>query len=120
VRSHERERRGRLQEIVRNETDVAFVYTGLDGTEPSPIAIDFSELRFKIITANVYPASLRGLIDHRQEPRWVFARSPSTTPKHWPKPCRSRHQVRQATEVTRFAIFRYSIAVVGKVLLRTI
>jgi hypothetical protein len=25
-------------------------------------------------TAGVYPASLRGLIDHRREPRWVFAR----------------------------------------------
>ena len=33
VRSHKRERRGRLQEIVSSETDVAFVYTGLDGTE---------------------------------------------------------------------------------------
>ena len=33
VRSHKRERRGHLQEIVSSETDVAFVYTGLDGTE---------------------------------------------------------------------------------------
>ena len=33
VRSHERERRGRLQEIISSETDVAFVYMGLDGTE---------------------------------------------------------------------------------------
>ena len=41
---------------------------------PRPIAIDFSELRFKVTTADVYPASLRGLIDHRREPRWIFAR----------------------------------------------
>jgi glycogen debranching enzyme len=33
LRSHKRERRGHLQEIVSSETDVAFVYTGLDGTE---------------------------------------------------------------------------------------
>ena len=33
VRSHKRERRGYLQEIVRSETDAAFVYMGLDGTE---------------------------------------------------------------------------------------
>jgi hypothetical protein len=36
--------------------------------------VDFSELRFKVTTADVYPASLRGLIDHRREPRWIFAR----------------------------------------------
>ena len=31
VRSHKRERRGHLQETVSSETDVALVYTGLDG-----------------------------------------------------------------------------------------
>jgi hypothetical protein len=46
----------------------------LDVYGPRPIAIDFSELRFKVTTADVYPASLRGLIDHRREPRWIFAR----------------------------------------------
>ena len=46
--------------------------------------------------------------------------STSTTPRHWPKPCRSRHQVREATEVTRFAIFRHSIAIVGEALSRRI
>jgi hypothetical protein len=40
------------------------------------IGFDFSELRFKVTTADVYPASLRGLIDHRREPRWIFARFP--------------------------------------------
>ena len=48
--------------------------TCLDVYGPRPIAIDFSELRFKVTTADVYPASLRGLIDHRREPRWIFAR----------------------------------------------
>ena len=33
MRCHKRERRGRLQEIVSSETEVAFVYTGLDGTD---------------------------------------------------------------------------------------
>src|SRR6516225_10097261 len=41
--------------------------------------------------------------------------STSTAPGHWPKPCRSRYQVREATEVTRFAIFRHSIAIVDEV-----
>jgi hypothetical protein len=27
-----------------------------------------------VTTADVYPASLCGLIDHRREPRWIFAR----------------------------------------------
>ena len=49
-------------------------YTCLDVYGPRPIAIDFGELRFKVTTADVYPASLRGLIDHRREPRWIFAR----------------------------------------------
>jgi hypothetical protein len=46
----------------------------LDVYGPRPIAIDFSGLRFKITTADVYPASLRGLIDHRRDPGWIFAR----------------------------------------------
>ena len=46
----------------------------LDVYGPRPIAIDFSELRFRVTTADVYPASLRGLNDHRREPRWIFAR----------------------------------------------
>ncbi len=33
VRGETRERRGHLQEVVRSEGDVAFAYTGLDGTE---------------------------------------------------------------------------------------
>ena len=34
----------------------------------------FWQALFKVTTADVYPASLRGLIDHRREPRWIFAR----------------------------------------------
>jgi hypothetical protein len=36
--------------------------------------------------------------------------STSTAPRHWPKPCRSRHQVRERRS-DRFAIFRQSIAI---------
>jgi hypothetical protein len=50
--------------------------TCLKAYEPRPIAIDFSELRFKVVTANVYPASSRGLINHCREPQWIFARLP--------------------------------------------
>ena len=46
--------------------------------------------------------------------------STSTAPRHWPKPSRSRHQVREATDVTRFAIVRHSIAIVGEALSRRI
>src|SRR5215471_13183399 len=46
----------------------------LDVYGPRPNAIDFWELWFKVTTADVYPASLRGLIDRRREPRWIFAR----------------------------------------------
>jgi hypothetical protein len=42
-----------------------------------PIVIDFSELRFKVTTADLYPASLRGLIDHRRKPLLAFARQKS-------------------------------------------
>ena len=42
--------------------------------DPARLQSIFSELRFKVTTADVYPASLRGLIDHRREPRWIFAR----------------------------------------------
>ena len=28
----------------------------------------------RVTTADVYPASLCGVIDHRREPRWIFAR----------------------------------------------
>jgi hypothetical protein len=42
--------------------------------DPARLQSIFSELRFKVTAADVYPASLRGLIDHRREPRWIFAR----------------------------------------------
>ncbi len=34
----------------------------------------------------------------RREPRWIFARFHLIGPRHWPKPSRSTHQVREATE----------------------
>ena len=49
-------------------------HTCLDVYGPRPIATDFGRLWFKVTTADVYPASLRGLINHRREPRWIFAR----------------------------------------------
>src|SRR5258708_31435446 len=59
----------------------------------------------RVTTADVYPASLCGVSDRRRrrEPRWIFARfhlngAKALAPRHWPKPCRSRHQVREATE----------------------
>jgi len=94
-------------------------HTCLDVYGPRPIATDFGRLWFKVTTADVYPASLRGLINHRREPRWIFARFHLNGAQwHWPKPC--RHQVREATEVTRFAIVRHSTAIVGEVLSRRI
>ena len=67
-------------------------------------------IRLRYAARSIIAASLDG-----------FSRaSTSTAPGHWPKPCRSRHQVREATEVTRFAIFRHSIAIVGEALSRRI
>ncbi len=36
---------------------------------------------FEIAIADVYPASLGGLIDHRREPRWISACFPLIAPK---------------------------------------
>src|ERR1700723_2523393 len=74
----------------------------LDVFGPRPIATGLANAGPRVTTADVYPASLCGLSDHRREPRWIFARFPlndakALTPRHWPKPCRSRHQVREAT-----------------------
>src|SRR5271156_6705306 len=41
---------------------------------PARLQIDFSESRLKVATADVYPASLCGLINRCREPRWIFAR----------------------------------------------
>jgi hypothetical protein len=61
----------------------------------------FSELRFKVTTADVYPASLRGLIDRRREPRWIFARFHLNDAKALAEAMPVQTQVREATEVTR-------------------
>src|SRR3984957_20156923 len=47
------------------------VWTYMD---PARLQPTFGRLSFKVTTADVYPASLRGLIDHRREPRWIFVR----------------------------------------------
>ena len=53
----------------------------------------------RVTTADVYPASLCGLRCIVAASHDGFSRaSTSTTPRHWPKPCLSRHQVREATE----------------------
>ena len=46
----------------------------LDVYGPRPIATCFADTGPRVTTADVYPASLCGLIDRRREPRWIFAR----------------------------------------------
>src|SRR3984957_1332760 len=46
----------------------------LDVYGPRPIATGLAKAGPKVTTADVYPASLCGLSDHRREPRWIFAR----------------------------------------------
>jgi hypothetical protein len=53
----------------------------LDVYGPRPIAIDFSELRFKVTTADVYPASLCGLIDQAPSLDGFSRASTSTVPR---------------------------------------
>ena len=65
---------------------------------PRPIATGLANAGPRVTTADVYPASLCGSIDHRREPRWISRASTSTATRHWPRPCWSRHQVRGATE----------------------
>jgi hypothetical protein len=52
-----------------------------------------------VTTADVYPASLCGWINIFAASLDGFSRaSTSSAPRHWPKPSRSTHQVREATE----------------------
>ena len=48
----------------------------LDVYGPRPIATGLANSGPRVTTADVYPASLFGLSDHRREPRWIFARFP--------------------------------------------
>src|SRR5580692_10394587 len=48
----------------------------LDVYGPRPIATGLANSGPRVTTADVYPASLCGLSDHRREPRWIFARFP--------------------------------------------
>ena len=48
----------------------------LDVYGPRAIATGLANSGPRVATADVYPASLCGLSDHRREPRWIFARFP--------------------------------------------
>jgi hypothetical protein len=89
-----------------NRRRLCHVWTYMDSARLQSI---LAKLQFKVTTADVYPASLRGMIDHRREPRWIFARFHHNDAKALAEPCRSGHQVREATEVTRFASFRHRL-----------
>ena len=78
--------------------------------DPARLQSIFSELRFKVTTADVYPASLLGLIDHRREPQWIFARFHLNDAEALAE-AMPVQTVQEATEVTRFAIVRHSIAI---------
>jgi hypothetical protein len=77
-------------------------------------------LRIKVTTADVYPASLCGLINRCREPRWIFARFHLNGAKALAEAMPVHTQVLEATEVTRFAIVCHSIAIVGEALSRRI
>jgi hypothetical protein len=47
------------------------VWMYMDPARLQPVLTNFGS---KVTTADVYPASLCGLIDHSREPRWIFAR----------------------------------------------
>ena len=82
---------------VRRAIQHSHVWTYMD---PARLQPGLANSGPRVTTADVYPASLCGLMtivvaaSHDG-----FSRaSTSTAPRHWPKPCRSRHQVREATE----------------------
>jgi hypothetical protein len=85
-----------------------------------PVAIDFSELRFKVTTADVYPAWLRGLIDRRREPRWIFARFHLSGARALAEAMPVQTTGSGSDGGDPFRIFRHSIAIVGEVLSRRI
>ena len=47
------------------------VWTYMDPARLQPILASSGP---RVTTADVYPASLCGVIEHRREPRWIFAR----------------------------------------------
>ena len=92
----------------------------LDVYGPRPIAIDFSELRFKVTTADVYPASLHGLINHRRERRWIFARFHLNDAKALAEAMPVQTPGSGSDGGDPFRHLRYSIAIVGEALSRRI
>jgi len=60
----------------RNSYGRCRVWTYMDVYGRRPIATGLANSGPGVTTADVYPASLCGLSDHRREPRWIFARFP--------------------------------------------
>jgi hypothetical protein len=67
----------------------------------------------RFTTVEVYPASLRGLIDHRRKPRWIFARFRLNAAKALAEAMPVQTPGSESDGGDRLAIFRYSIAIVG-------
>ncbi len=72
-------RRGHRSVLKRNKSRArrkrgqrhCHVWTYMDPARLQPFLANSDP---RVTTADVYPASLCGLISHRREPRWIFAR----------------------------------------------
>ena len=62
---------GSPRETTRSPRQSRHVWTYIDPARLQPILASSGP---RVTTADVYPASLCGLIDRRREPRWIFAR----------------------------------------------